>query len=242
MNAGVIRGKFQKDKLDEVIEIYKRDVLPEYPKVKGARGGQLFINRENGEVLTVGIYDSRQSAEAFGAVANTVLPKLVPLLEGAKPEREIYEMAASTGMEARALVEKGIEAFNRGDLEQIARDAAPDCTYALPGGVVLKGPQAVKEYDQSWLKGFPDARIEVDELFALGNRVTVQARFIGTHTGTFVTPMGDIPATGRKVEGSFAQVITVDRGLISSSTLYFDRVDLMTQLGLVAPTGASTTA
>ncbi len=241
MNAGVIRGKFKKDKLDEVIEIYKRDVLPAYPKVKGARGGQLFINRQNGEVLTVGIYDSQEAAEAFGPVAAQVMPKLVPLLEGAQPERQIYEIAASTGMESRAVVERGIAAFNRGDLEQGARDAAPDITYTLPGGQILKGPQAVKEYNQNWRTAFPDAKVEVDQVLALGGTVTVQARFTGTHSGTLVTPMGDIPATGKKVDGAFVQIITVDRGLVASTHLYFDRVDLMTQLG-VAPMGASASA
>ncbi|GAC1613322.1 MAG: hypothetical protein NVS9B1_21710 [Candidatus Dormibacteraceae bacterium] len=224
-----------------MIAIFKREVLPAYPKIKGARGGQLFINRQSGAVLTVGIYDNQEAAEAFGPVAAAVMPKLVPLLDGTQPEREIYEMAASTGMEARAVVERGLDAFNRGDLEQIARDAAPDITYTVPGGQVFEGPQAVKDYNQSWRNAFPNAKVEVDQLLPLGNTVTVQGRFIGTHAGTLVTPMGDIPATGKKVVGAFVQIFTIDRGLVSSVALYFDRVDLMTQLG-VAPAGVSTSA
>ena len=242
MNAGVIKGRFKKDKLDEVVEIYKREVLPAYHKVKGARAGQLLINRQSGEVVTVGVFDDLAAAEAFGAVSTQVMPKLVPLLDGPEPKREIFEMAASTGMESRAVVERAIEAFNKGDLEQVARDSAPDCTLTLPGGEVLKGPQAVKEYNQNWRRAFPDAKINVDQVFALGNTVCVQARLTGTHTGTLATPMGDIPATGKKLEGAFADVITIDRGLVSSRTLYFDRIDLMTQLGVAAPAGAATKA
>ncbi len=239
MNAGVIKGKFKKDKLDQVIEIYKRDVLPAYPKVKGARAGQLFINRKNGEVLTIGIYDTQEAAESFASVAAKVMPSLVPLLDGPQPEREIYEMAASSAMESMAVVERGIEAFNKGDLEQMARDSAPDITHTIPGGEVIKGPQAVKEYNQNWRNGFPDAKVVVERILPVGSTVTVQGRFTGTHTGTLRTPMGDIPATGRKVDVAVADITTVDRGLVSSTILYFDRVDLMTQLGM-APSSART--
>src|SRR5207244_10229721 len=56
--------------------------------------------------------------------------------------------------------------------------------------------------------------------------------FTGTHNGTLKTPMGDVPATGRKVKGEFIQIFQVDRGLVKKLNLMFDQVQLMTQLGM----------
>jgi predicted ester cyclase len=62
--------------------------------------------------------------------------------------------------------------------------------------------------------------------------VTVEGVFSGTHNGTLKSPMGDIPATGRKVKGEFIQVFEIDRGLVKRDNLIYDQVQLMTQLGL----------
>jgi len=62
--------------------------------------------------------------------------------------------------------------------------------------------------------------------------VIVEGVFTGTHDGTLKTPMGDVPATGRKVKGDFIQIFEVDRGLVRRNHLMFDQVQLMTQLGM----------
>ncbi|TME72103.1 MAG: ester cyclase, partial [Chloroflexi bacterium] len=76
------------------------------------------------------------------------------------------------------------------------------------------------------------AKSEIKNLFTQGNQVVVEGVFVGTHDGTLKTPMGDLPATGRKVRGDYVQIFEVDRGLIKKARLTFDQVQLMTQLGL----------
>ena len=147
-------------------------------------------------------------------------------------KRELYEVAAGTQAEARAVVERGMKAFNAHDMEALARDSAPDIESTAPGDVKLKGPQAVKEYNQNFVKAFPDARIEAKNLFTAGNTVIIEGIFTGTHDGTLKTPMGDIPATHRKVKGEFVQILEVDRGLVKRDNLIYDQAQLMTQLGL----------
>ncbi|TAN34495.1 DUF4440 domain-containing protein [bacterium] len=232
MNAGVIKAKFKKTDLDKAIKEYKDSALPAIATHKGGRSATLLVNRETGDFISIGIYEDEAAAKSFGPKAEKLLDSLKKYQSGPDPKRELFEMAASTQLEAKAVVERGLKAFNAHDLEALARDAAPDIEGIAPGDVKLKGPQAVKEFNQNFVKAFPDARVEAKHIFTQGNTVIVEGVFTGTHHGTLTTPMGDVPATGRKVQGEYIQVLEVDRGLVKRLHLIYDQAQLMTQLGL----------
>ena len=104
----------------------------------------------------------------------------------------------------------------------------------------LKGIDAISQFTQGWFQGFPDATIRTDKYIEAGDTIVQEGVFTGTHTGVFPTPMGDIPPTGKRVEGRFADVFVVKDGKFVSDHLFFDRMDMMEQLGLVpAPAGAA---
>ncbi|TMD89531.1 MAG: ester cyclase [Chloroflexi bacterium] len=242
MHAGVIRSTYKKGDLNQVVKEYKESALPALASHQGSRSGMLLVDHDSGEAISIAIYEDEASAKAFA-------PKAVKLLESFKkyrsstsePKRELFEIATSTQQETKAVVERGLKAFNAHDLEAVARDSAPDIELTAPGGVKVKGVQGVKEYNQSWIKAFPDARIENKKLIAQGNTVVVEGTFSGTHTGPLKTPMGEVPPTGRKLKGDFIQVFEIDRGLVKRNYLMYDQVDVMTQLGM-APAGAKSTA
>jgi predicted ester cyclase len=240
MNAGVIKSKFKKTDLDKAIKEYKEAALPAVAQHKGARSAFLLVNRDTGEAISIGLYDDEGAAKSFAPKAEKILESLKKYMSG-DAKRELYEVAAGTQAEARAVVERGMKAFNAHDLEALARDSAPDIESTAPGDVKLKGPQAVKEYNQNFVKAFPDARIEAKNLFTAGSTVIIEGIFTGTHEGTLKTPMGDVPATHRKVKGEFIQILEVDRGLVKRDNLIYDQAQLMTQLGL-APAAPSQTA
>jgi predicted ester cyclase len=55
--------------------------------------------------------------------------------------------------------------------------------------------------------------------------------------------MGDIPATGRRVEGPYVDIFDFEGDKVIRDSLYLDRMDLMEQLGLVpTPAGAGASA
>lgn len=233
MNAGVFKSKFKKTDLDKVIKEYKESALPALATHKGARSAFLLVNRDTGDAISIGIYEDEAAAKSFGPKAQKIAESLKKYQSGTIDlKRELYEIAASTQIEARSVIERGMKAFNAHDMEALARDSAPEIELTVPGDVKVKGPQAVKEYNASWVKAFPDARIEAKNIFAQGGTVIVEGVFTGTHDGTIKTPMGDVPATGRKVSGEFIQVFEVDRGLVKRNHLIYDQVQLMTQLGL----------
>ena len=234
MIAGVIKSTFKKTDLDKAVKEYKEAALPAIAQHKGARSAFLLVNRDTGEAISIGLYDDEGAAKSFAPKAEKVAEQLKKYMSGSDPKRELYEVAAGTQAESRAVVERGLKNFNAHDMEAMARDSAPDIEATAPGNIKLKGPQAVKEFNANWVKGFPDARAEATKIHTAGNTVIVEGIFTGTHDGTLQTPDGNIPATGRKVRGEFVQIFEVDRGLVKSDHLIFDRVQLMTQHG-VAP-------
>ncbi len=233
MNVGVIRSRLKKTEVNEAVKEFKESALPTLASHPGNRSGMLLINRETGDSISIGIYEDEAAAKAFGPKAEKLVESFKKYQsDSSEPKRELYEIAASTLLDSKALIERGLKAFNAHDLEAVAREAAPDIVATAPGGVKLHGPQAVKEYNQTFLTAFPDARIDAKKLIVQGRTVVVEGTFNGTHTGTLKTPMGDVPATGRKVSGEFIQIFEIDRGLVKRNHLMYDQVDLMTQLGM----------
>ena len=52
--------------------------------------------------------------------------------------------------------------------------------------------------------------------------------------------MGDLPATGKHVKGPYCDVTRIKDGLAIYGRLYYDQVDLLTQLGLMPAPAAAT--
>jgi len=233
MNAGVVKSKYKRSELDKAIKQYKEAALPAITSHEGGRSAFLLLNRETGDALSIAIYEDEAAAKAFAPKAEKLIASFDQFVDtGVQPKRELYEIAASTQNEARAVIERGMKAFNAHDMEAIARDVAPDAEYMAPGDMKLKGPQKIKEYNQNFVTAFPDARVEAKNIFTQGNHVIVDGVFTGTHNGILKTPMGDVPATGKKVNGDYVQIFDVDRGLVKKVHMVYDQVQLMTQLGM----------
>jgi predicted ester cyclase len=243
MNAGVVKSRYKKADLDKAIKEYKELALPQISQHEGGRSAILLVNRETGDGISIAFYEDEAAAKAFAPKAEKLMAGFAKYLAVDKPEREVFEVAASTQQEAKACVERLYRAIDAHDLEAAARESAPDSVLTAPGDMTVKGPQAIKEYNRNWITAFPDAKIEVQQIFAQGDNVAVKAQFVGTHNGPLKTPMGEVPATGKKVRGDFVQLFEIDRALVKSAHLMFDQVQLMTQLGMApAPPQAAKTA
>jgi steroid delta-isomerase-like uncharacterized protein len=232
MNAAVVRSTYKQADLDQVIKQYKEKVLPAIAAHQGGRSAIFLVDRQTGAAISIAMYEDAASAAAFAPKSQQLIDSFKQFRTSDEPKRELFEIAATTQKESRNVVERLYKAISDHDLEEAARLAAPDSLLTAPGGVSVKGPQAIKEYNKNWITAFPDSKIEVQEIFAQGNNVATRAQFVGTHNGTLKTPMGDVPATGKKVRGDFVQLFEVDRGLIKSAHIMFDQVQLMTQLGM----------
>jgi predicted ester cyclase len=93
----------------------------------------------------------------------------------------------------------------------------------------------------AWLRAFPDARLTVTNELADGDWVAQEFTFEGTHEDTLSSPSGDIPATHKRLDGRGVQIFKVEGEVVTDTRLYFDQVEVMTQLGLM-PEPASATS
>jgi steroid delta-isomerase-like uncharacterized protein len=142
--------------------------------------------------------------------------------------------------EALSVAQEFVEAFNAHDEARLHALDREDVVFEAPGDVKLAGPDATTEYAMSWLRAFPDARITVQNTIAADDWAVQEFTFEGTHEETLVGPAGEIPATHRRLTGRGVQIIRVQGGKIADVRLYYDQVQLLTQLGLMpAAVGAT---
>lgn len=140
---------------------------------------------------------------------------------------------------AREVGDRAVEAFNAHDETRMRALYAENAVFEAPGDVRLEGPDAITAYAMGWLNAFPDARITVHTDLEAGDRVVHEFTFEGTHEATLASPAGDVPATGRRLVGRGVEVLRVEGDKIVEDHLYFDQVQVMTQLGLMPePAGA----
>src|SRR5205809_762079 len=102
MNAGVVKSRYRKADLDKAIKAYKEEALPSITTHDGGRSAMLLVNRETGDVLSIGIYENEAAARSFAPKAEKLIASLEKYKAGeAKPDRELYEIATSTQQEAK---------------------------------------------------------------------------------------------------------------------------------------------
>ena len=132
------------------------------------------------------------------------------------------------------------EAWNERNFDEMAEAAAPDSMITIVGsGDTFEGPDGSRAYNTMWADGFPDGKVTIDRVIASGDHVVVEFTGRGTHTGTLVTSMGEIPATGRSMTLQLCDVMEFKDGKVQSQTTYFDTGSMMAQLGLGAEQTAS---
>ncbi len=144
----------------------------------------------------------------------------------------------------KEIAERGTAAFNAHDAEALATLDDPNVVYSAPGPTgraEYRGRDAGRDYNQNWFDAFPDAKITIATEVLADNCIVQEGTFQGTNTGAWKTEAGDMPATGKTVNGAYCLVSKVKDGLIVSGNLYFDQVELMSQLGLM-PAPAEATA
>ncbi len=135
--------------------------------------------------------------------------------------------------DTQAVASAFVDAFNAHDEARIRELNAEHAVFEGPGDVKLEGREATTAYAMSWLNAFGDARVTLHNEFVAGDWVVQEFVFSGTHTGTLQSPAGDIPATNRQLRGRGVQILRIEGDAVADTRLYFDQVDVLTQLGLM---------
>jgi len=137
-----------------------------------------------------------------------------------------------TEEEGKAIGDTYVKARNEVNLALLDEIYAPDVVVhdcSSPEDIV--GLDALKEYYSYTHKAFPDLHAVLDETIVKGDKIIWVWTFSGTNTGSFYTPLGDIPATEKKVQFSGVAIDRVYEGKIVEEWVYFNVLQVLQQLG-----------
>jgi predicted ester cyclase len=136
------------------------------------------------------------------------------------------------------VVNRLMEAVNAHDMEACVR------CYSLAAAMVgpemqAEGREQIASYHAHVWDGIPDLSITVWDRITERDRVAIEGTFNGTHTGPFLIAGGQvIEPSGRRVSIHLCWVFTIENDLITTHRLYFDQLELYTQLGAGLPVRA----
>lgn len=135
--------------------------------------------------------------------------------------------------ETKRRIEQSLKAWNAHDKAGWTRDIGDDCDVEGPGGLHGKGRDLRDLFYSMWTDAFPDNRITAVSIVEEADNGVMEAIFEGTHTGVLHAPSGEIPPTTKRVKTRFVTVNKLRGGSFQSFHVYFDQVELLTQLGLM---------
>jgi predicted ester cyclase len=109
---------------------------------------------------------------------------------------------------------------------------APDCVWVTPDGE-FRGREAIAAFQRPFDRAFPDGEHTARRVLIEGDTVVIEGVWTGTHTGPLETPQGEVPPTGRRCESAFVVVADIRDEQPVRINVYWDRLTMMAQLGLM---------
>jgi predicted ester cyclase len=132
----------------------------------------------------------------------------------------------------KAIALRLIEVFNGRRLDRLEDVLHPEfrgrgiSAFATDGPEV--GPGARRKLYEMFIQAIPDARGEVLDLVAEGDKVVLVDRFGGTHRGEFFGR----PGTGDRIEWMAIHIYTIRDGKVLEDAVMTDALAIAQQLGL----------
>ncbi len=127
-------------------------------------------------------------------------------------------------------------AYAARDVERVMKRYAKDAVVTDPYyPEPLRGHDAIRQDLRDVFRAFPDLTFRVTEVFEKDDRTSAsEFELKGTHSGPLATPMGEVPATGKRLDMvGFTLARLDDGGLIREEKRFYDTASVMRQLGLM---------
>jgi steroid delta-isomerase-like uncharacterized protein len=226
--------------MDITIQAFRDTALPALQTMPGVCSSQLLVDPTTGRSLTITAYDDAEALAASRAGISRVRTDTLAKTHATVRSVQEFSLLSTSVREGSttALIQREAELWNTRDRVAWQALLEVDAFEArAPGGMRLTGPAAVDALWSTWQDAFPDNHLIIVGAYEDERGGVMEGRFTGTHTGTLRGPAGEIPATGRSVDVPFCNVHRFEAGKMVHSHLYFDQMELLTQLGLLAGTG-----
>jgi predicted ester cyclase len=125
-------------------------------------------------------------------------------------ERELARRRAPVSAEKnKTLVRKFFEeTWSKGNVAAVDEFTATNyLEHGLPSGL-LPGPEGLKRLSAAYRSAFPDLNVTLDDIFAVGDRLTIRWSARGTHLDDWL----GIPPTGNHVRATGITIYRVAGG------------------------------
>jgi steroid delta-isomerase-like uncharacterized protein len=128
-------------------------------------------------------------------------------------------------------------AWNRGDAAAVAAFAREDVALRdISGPEPVRGRAAIQAAAQAYMTAFPDLHIEDTSNLCDGDRLSQEWVATGTHDG----PLMQFEPTHRSVRVEGCTVAEFDaEGLMATSTMYWNPMTLLAQIGALPEPAAA---
>ncbi|MEV2261981.1 ester cyclase [Streptomyces anulatus] len=131
-----------------------------------------------------------------------------------------------------ALLRTAYQLVESSELDEAAQMLTENFVANVPGSPdPLHGREIWQHGTKIMKDAFPDLKIDVQDMFGVGDKVTVLVHFRGTHRGAFQ----QFEATGRQVGYRSVEVYRFEGGRIAEEWVAPDLMSLMQQ---ISPTAA----
>ena len=144
-----------------------------------------------------------------------------------------YEEKAKVDL--KKVADKIAKAYTSYDPVAMAKLYAEDAILIISGEKEpVRGRKAIEEYFVGAFRAYPDLEVEFLTILISGNHIVFEMVVRGTNTGPSLSPEGEIPPTGKKVEFKVVWIARISPdGLIEEDRTYRNDADIMRQLGLL---------
>jgi steroid delta-isomerase-like uncharacterized protein len=129
-----------------------------------------------------------------------------------------------------AALKQALERFKARDLDGHLKLYSPSVVHHGFSKRTPSGLAGLREHTEGLLKGFPDARVDANDILAEGEKVLHRFRFSGTHKGAYL----GYPATGKPVHATGVQIHLFRHGQAIEVWQVMDAYTFLREIGGVS--------
>lgn len=133
--------------------------------------------------------------------------------------------------ENKAVSRRFHQAIGKGSVQALQAELAPNYVAHFPG---IPGPldaEGFKQLASVFGSAFPDSHFDIDDEFAVGDKVVTRWTYRAVHTGVFQ----GLPPTGKQVSMTGITILRIAGGKVVENSVELDQLGLLQQLGIVPP-------
>ena len=134
--------------------------------------------------------------------------------------------------ENKALLRRGIEKFNQGNMGAVSETWTLDLVYHDPNNPQVRNHNEYKQFLTEYLAAIP-TQMTIEDLIAEGDKVVARSTLRGTHQGQW----RGAPPTGKSVTFTVTQTYRYVDGKVAEIWQNADILSFVQQLGLIPAPG-----